>query len=196
MHDCFFSYSNRSTHNARISYLFVEPEIVPMPEQCCTLELTPLIRELIEYAADQEQIYPKQGIVARTMGILLEHLVTAPVAELHLPVSDHPKIALIADALTRNPQDRTTLAQWASSVAMSERTFARLVKQETGLTFGRWRQQLHLLIALRQLASGASVQQVSGELGYDTAAAFTLMFRKALGKPPTQYFADLESRGK
>jgi AraC-like DNA-binding protein len=126
------------------------------------------------------------------MGILLEHLVTAPVAALHLPVSEHPKIAFIANALTRNPGDRTTLAQWANIMAMSERTLARLVKQETGLTFGRWRQQLHLLIALRLLASGASVQQVSGELGYDTAAAFTVMFRKALGKPPTQYFSDLE----
>ncbi len=184
-------HSNLSTHNARISYLFVEPDVIPMPEECCTLALTPLVRELIEYAADQEQGYPKQGIVARTMAVLLEHLSDAPVAELHLPVSEHPKIAFIADSLTRNPADRTTLEQWASATAMSNRTLARLIKSETGLTFGRWRQQIHLLIALRQLSSGASVQQVAGELGYDASAAFTLMFRKALGKPPTQYFADL-----
>lgn len=33
------------------------------------------------------------------------------------------------------------------------------------LSFGRWRRQLHLVIALRELASGATVQRVSSDLG-------------------------------
>lgn len=39
-------HSNLSTHNARISYLFVEPDVIPMPEECCTLALTPLFANL------------------------------------------------------------------------------------------------------------------------------------------------------
>lgn len=56
---------------------------------------------------------------------------------------------------------------------------------------GRWRQQLHLIVALRQLAAGTSVQQVAGNLGYDSVTAFITMFKKALGHSPTQYFAAL-----
>jgi hypothetical protein len=40
--------------------------------------------------------------------------------------------------------------------------------EETGLTFGQWPRQLHLIIALRELASGATVQRVSGDLGYES----------------------------
>jgi AraC-like DNA-binding protein len=39
------------------------------------------------------------------------------------------------------------------------------------------------------LASGASVQAVAGELGYESVNAFITMFKKALGTTPAQYFA-------
>jgi len=73
-------------------------------------------------------------------------------------------------------------------VAMSERSLARLLSRETGLTFGRWRQQLHLIVALRELASGQTVQNVAFELGYESVNAFITMFKKALGSTPAQYF--------
>ncbi|MGP3372540.1 helix-turn-helix domain-containing protein, partial [Escherichia coli] len=97
----------------------------------------------------------------------------------------------IADALFADPSDRTTLRQWAARLATSERSLARLVENATGLSFGRWRQQLHLMIALSQLAEGKSVQSVAGNLGYDSVNAFITMFKKALGKSPTQYFSSL-----
>jgi len=33
---------------------------------------------------------------------------------------------------------------------------------------------------------------VAGNLGYDSVTAFITMFKKALGKPPAQYFAALQ----
>lgn len=63
------------------------------------------------------------------------------------------------------------------------------VAKETGLTFGRCRQQLHLIVAIRELAAGASVQQVSADLGYESVTAFVTMFRKALGRPPAKYLS-------
>ncbi len=97
----------------------------------------------------------------------------------------------IAKMLSDDPADRRTLADWAKLVAMSERSLARLVQQETGLTFGRWRQQLHLIVAMRQLSSGQTVQRVADQLGYDSVTAFITMFKKAVGKPPARYFADI-----
>jgi len=60
------------------------------------------------------------------------------------------------------------------------------------MSFGRWRQQLHLMIALSHLAEGKSVQSVAGTVGYDSVSAFITRFRKVLGKSPTQYFASLD----
>lgn len=181
----------RVTQNAHTCFLFIEPGAAEMPETCCTVAITPLVRELILYLAGQEPSYSSDGKTARLAAVLLEQIPDAPVEALHLPVSDHPKIRQITDALLKDPGDRATLQQWAVRLTTSERSLARLVKSATGMSFGRWRQQLHLMIALSHLAEGKSVQNVAGTLGYDSVSAFIIMFRKALGKSPTQYFASL-----
>ncbi|WP_223232351.1 AraC family transcriptional regulator [Marinomonas arctica] len=184
-------HSCRITQNASTCFLFIEPSAAVMPDACCTLAITPLVRELILHLAEQEPTYPSEGKTARLVAVLLEQLSDAPLKELHLPISDHPKIRHIADALFADPSDRNTLRQWAARLATSERSLARLVENATGLSFGRWRQQLHLMVALSQLAEGKSVQSVAGTLGYDSVNAFITMFKKALGKSPTQYFSSL-----
>ncbi|MDP0925484.1 helix-turn-helix domain-containing protein, partial [Klebsiella pneumoniae] len=45
---------------------------------------------------------------------------------------------------------------------------------------------------LSHLSEGQPVQRVAGTLGYDSVSAFITMFRKALGKSPTQYFSSLD----
>lgn len=184
-------HSCRMTENARTCFLFVEPGAAAMPEECCTVAITPLVREMILHLAEQETAYRSESKTARLVAVLLEQLSDAPLKELHLPISDHPKIKQIADTLFACPDDRTTLREWATRLAISERSLARLVERTTGLSFGRWRQQLHLMIALSHLAEGVSVQRVAGILGYDSVNAFITMFKKALGKPPTQYFSAL-----
>ncbi|EBS7633958.1 helix-turn-helix transcriptional regulator [Salmonella enterica] len=162
-----------------------------MPETCCTVAITPLVRELILYLAEQDPAYSLDGTTSRLAAVLLEQIPGAPVQALHLPVSDHPKIRHMAEALFMNPGDRATLQQWAARLATSERSLSRIVQSATGMSFGRRRQQLHLMITLNHLAEGQSVQRVSGTLGYDSVSAFITMFKKALGKSPTQYFASL-----
>lgn len=66
---------------------------------------------------------------------------------------------------------------------MSERSLARMVRRETGMTFGQWRQQLQIIIALQQLSAGVSVQRTAEILGYESVSSFIGMFRKALGSP-------------
>ncbi|WP_241491209.1 AraC family transcriptional regulator [Sphingomonas sanguinis] len=182
-------HSARATANARVDYLFVEPGASRLPDHCCALELTVMIRAMIDRLAREPSDYPPDGHAARLARVMLDELAEMPRQRLNLPVSGDGRIRAIADALTATPSDRSTLAGWAARVAMSERSLARLMLRETGLTFGRWRQQLHLVVALRELASGASVQRVASELGYDSVNAFITMFRKALGSTPAQYFA-------
>lgn len=187
-------HSNRATANARMCFLFVEPGVARLPDTCCTLSLSPLVREMIFYLA---RLDPQQGYdahVQRLVRVLLDELALMSVEHLSWPMSRHGSIRRIARALAHNPADRSTLMQWAARVAMSERTLARLVVKETGLSFGRWRQQLHLITALRLIAEGMPVQQVSAQLGYESVTAFITMFKKSLGRSPTRYFASLERK--
>ena len=94
-----------------------------------------------------------------------------------------------------HPADRGTMRSWARRVGLSERTLARLLTQQTGMSFGRWRQQLHLMLAVKWLGTGASVQQVADELGYESAGGFVTMFRKALGTSPARYMAQRRAAG-
>ena len=45
-----------------------------MSAACCTLAITPLVRELILYLAGQEPLYPAQGKMARLAAVLLEQI--------------------------------------------------------------------------------------------------------------------------
>lgn len=184
-------HSNLATSNARLLHLFIEPSAATaLPGECCTLSLSPMVSEMIQRLAASDSFYEPGSQTDLCAKALIGELALMPKEDLHLPVSAHPKIRQIVDALTASPDDRSTIGQWASRLAMSERSLARLVTAETGLSFGRWRQQLHLIVALRELASGATVQNVSDKLGYESVTAFITMFKKALGSTPGKYFAN------
>lgn len=183
-------HSNVATANARLFFLFIEPGTADLPNRCCTLSLSPLVRELIIEMADQSSIAQANAETITTL--LLSALSQMPVEHLHLPLTDEPRLGRIASAMVEDPADRSTVAQWAQRVALSENSLARLVQRETGLTFGHWRQQLQLIVAIRNLAAGSTVQQVSGDLGYESVSAFITMFKKALGTSPAKYLRDFE----
>lgn len=132
-------HSNRATTHARICFLFIEPGAVAMPDQCCTLKISPLVRELILHLARHPHDAGETPARQRLVQVLFDELPHQPVEQLRLPMSRHPKIRQIAEKLAQDPQERRTLAQWASMLAMSERNLARLVVKETGLSFRRWR---------------------------------------------------------
>ncbi|MBR1160489.1 AraC family transcriptional regulator [Bradyrhizobium elkanii] len=182
-------HTNIATANARIFFVFIEPGAADLPDRCCTLSISPLLRELIIALSDRMQ--HDGGSETLVAQLLLSELPRMPLQQLHLPISPEPRLRRIAAALADDPADRRTMAEWAERVALSESSLARLILRETGLTFGRWRQQLHLIVALRELSAGASVQQVSSALGYESVTALITMFKKALGKPPAKYLSDI-----
>lgn len=170
--------------------VFIEPDLASnLPAGCCTLSTTPLLRELLIRAASLPMLYPEGGMASHLVTLLLDELALAPIGNLHLPMPADARLRRIVDMIVENPADRGTLQSWARRVGMSERTLARLLVQQTGMSFGRWRQQLHLMLAVKWLGTGASVQQVADRLGYESAGSFVTMFRKALGTSPGRYMA-------
>ncbi|OVZ60046.1 AraC family transcriptional regulator [Pigmentiphaga sp. NML080357] len=187
-------HSNTVSLHGQVCLLFVEPGAAALPQVCCTLSISPLLREMILHLATQSSDYSPGGPTARLAAVLLEQLAQMPTEQLHLPVPAHSRLRKIADALAADPSNRSTVSQWAQQVAMSERSLARLIKAETGMSFGRWRQQLHVIAALQRLSAGMPVQRVAMDLGYESVSAFITMFRKALGKPPGRYLAERNGR--
>jgi len=182
-------HSIRVSADGNVCFLFVECAAAVMPRTCCSLSISPLLRELILHLAALPDGAQREPQAQRLHAVLLDQLVRMPTEAMHLPVSDEPRLRRMIDALVHDPADRTTAAQWAWRLAMSERTLTRLVQLETGMSFGRWSQRLRLIMALQWLTSGLPVQQVANDLGYDSVSAFIAMFRKAMGQPPARYLA-------
>jgi AraC-like DNA-binding protein len=169
---------------------FIEPAAARgLPSACCTIAATPLLRELLVRTAQYAAEVPDGGMESRVASLLLEEIAIAEVGGMHLPMPEDERLRAVFRSIVESPAERGTLASWAKRHAMSERTFARLVVSETGMSFGRWRQQLGIILAIQRMADGASVQQVAGDLGYESVGSFVTMFRKALGTSPGRYMA-------
>ncbi|KAF1043864.1 MAG: HTH-type transcriptional regulator NimR [Herbaspirillum frisingense] len=170
--------------------MFISPQAASaLPPNCCTVSISPLLRELLVRAAAFPLLYPEGGLETHLATLLLDEIAIAPTGNLHLPMPTDARLRKIVSMITDTPAERGTIQSWAKRVGLSERTLARLLAQETGMSFGRWRQQLHIMLAVKWLGTGSSVQQVADDLGYESAGSFVTMFRKAIGTSPARYMA-------
>lgn len=170
--------------------VFMEPDAAPnLPAECCAVSVTPLFRELLVRLAARPALYDLDGPDARLVAVLFDELAAATIEKHRLPMPADQRLRKLVDAMATNPADGATMGTWARRIGVGERTLNRLLVRETGLSFGRWRQQLHIVLALQRLSRGASVQSVASDLGYESASSFVTMFRKALGASPARYMA-------
>lgn len=173
----------------RMRTLFIAPErATALPGQCAVVAVSPLLRELILAALAVDQ-HAATWRDLQVLELAVEEIRFLEVQPLHLPMPAEPRIARICHALLADPADKRPLAAWAAWAGLSERTAARVFIASCGMSFGRWRQQLRLIDALTRLARGEPVLNVALDLGYDSPSAFSAMFRKALGRPPSAYFS-------
>ncbi|MCM2360064.1 helix-turn-helix transcriptional regulator [Pseudomonas sp. SR18] len=185
------SHSARGNGEAHVYCLLIDPDAAgALPAQCCTLGVSGLLHELISKAISFPQLYEVDGAQGRLINTLLDELAQAPLEALHLPMPQDSRLRRLANSLLADPADKATLGQWAMRIGMSERSMTRLLLEELGLSFGRWRRQLHVILSLQRLALGDSVQRVALDLGYENASGFITMFRKTVGQPPARYLAD------
>jgi AraC-like DNA-binding protein len=161
-----------------------------LPTRCCTVSVTPLLRELLFRAAQLPLFYEEGGALSRLLTVLLDEIAVAQVEDLHLPMPIDGRLRTMVDLMMAAPAERGTLEGWARQAGLSERTLVRLISRETGMSFGRWRQQLAIVLAVQWLAGGASIQKVAADLGYESVPSFVTMFRKALGASPGRYMAE------
>ncbi len=170
--------------------VFVKPDARPgLATHCELIAVSPLLREAIVAAVGIPLDYARGGRDDRVMELILDELEAAPRLELHVPIPRDPRLARLCERMIAEPAIPETLESLAAKIHMSGRTVARLFHAEVGMTFGEWRRRMRLMLSLPRLAAGASILEVALEHGYDSPSAFSSMFRRSLGVPPSVYLA-------
>ncbi|CDM57709.1 MULTISPECIES: AraC family transcriptional regulator [Rhizobium] len=167
---------------------YVAPNALADPPTAIrVVALTDLARALIIEAAAS----PSGATSGRhdlVMALLLEEVLRLPDRPLGLPFPSDARLAALCRGFIENPSARLLIDDWAERLAMSRRAFTRFFRKETGISLSTWRQQAAVFTALPRLAAGEAVTAVAIDLGYDSVAAFTTMFRRMLGAAPRAYF--------
>lgn len=182
-------HSMRTRGGASVRTFYVRPDACPesFPAGPSLVRVTPLLRELILSAIAMPLDYDEAGRDGLVVRLLLQAIEWSAEAPILLQEPKDTRLLRLHHALVENPADPATLEEWGKRVGASTRTLARLVQAEYGIPFTRWRQQLRILAALPRLAAGEAVTLVALDLGYESPGAFSSMFARLLGVPPSRY---------
>lgn len=176
----------------RSVYVFSAEGLAGSPEPT-VLEVTALARHLLDEAVRSPTDDGDARRAELVMALLMDEIGRLSARPLGLPFPAHPRLAALCRAFVDGPAADAKIDDWARQLAMSRRSFTRLFREETGVSFSTWRQQAAIFACLPKLAGGMPVTQVALEAGYDSVPAFTTMFRRMLGTPPKLYFRSREA---
>ncbi len=168
--------------------LYLRPRLAPLPRECCVVNITSLLKELIHHVCTADVPRERLPSQRRMLRVIVDQLETLRAIPLQLPApTDHLALA-VSEMLNADPGDQRSLAELCKSVGASKRTIERAFRSDVGMSLGSWRQQLRLMHGLRLLAGGASVTHAALESGYNTPSSFIAMFKRVLGTTPSAYF--------
>ncbi|MBA4789519.1 MAG: helix-turn-helix transcriptional regulator [Rhizobiales bacterium] len=168
--------------------LYLEPGAVPgLPDACQVVAISPFLRSLITEALGLPLDYNQEGRSGALMQLIAHEMQQLKVLPLSLHYPAHGALAARCRAFMDRPNIHETTDAWARALGLSRRSFTRLFRRETGMSFVAWRQQACLIGALPRLAAAEPVTAVAMDLGYENPAAFTLMFKRAFGSSPLSY---------
>lgn len=177
---------------AELRTLYIDASVTPRGwEGCRVMVVSPLLRESI-HALDAPAGRPLSAAREQLLSsLVLDEITHADTQALGVPLP-HPqtgdkRLRALCAAVLGAPSERATLAEWAAEIGASERTVARLFRDELGMSYQQWRQQAVLAHALPLLARGTPVSLVAAASGYASDSAFSAMFKSAMGQTPSHF---------
>jgi AraC-like DNA-binding protein len=159
-----------------------------LPRNCCVVNMSPLLKELILHACKFPTLKRRVRIQARLIDVILDQLEMVQSIPLQLPNPSDARAIRVAETLSNDPSDSRPLREICKRAGASKRTIERLFCLETHMTLGEWRRQLRLLRSMRLLAADEKITHVALEAGYSSPSAFIAVFRRAFGTTPGRYF--------
>lgn len=99
-----------------------------------------------------------------------------------------PRIRMLVDYLSLNPQINLTRDQMCSMCGVSESTLRRLFKLQTGKTIYEFVKEKRMAYAAKRLlTTREQISNIGYDLGYESTSYFTKTFRETFGISPQQY---------
>lgn len=176
--------------------LYVEAGACPgLPVDCRVIAVPNLLRELILRAMEIPVEYDVGGRDGRLMRLILDEILATPDARLHVPMPQSRRLRLICVQILKCPSRSEVIDELAAKAGCSRRTFTRMFRKETGMSFSAWRQHVRLIEATSRLATGQPISRVAFDVGYNSQSAFTAMFHRVFGTTPTEYLSARSSTG-
>ncbi|MBK6321393.1 AraC family transcriptional regulator [Candidatus Aalborgicola defluviihabitans] len=173
---------------AELRTVDLDPCVTPKDwTDCKVLVVSKLLRELVHALEDSVPGARDDAIMALSADEMARATTQALGVPMPHPEHGDKRLRALCEAVLRNPADKTHLRDWVTPIGASERTVARLFRDELGTNFQQWRQQAILAHALPLLARGMPISQVAAASGYASDSAFSAMFKLAMGKAPRTF---------
>ena len=175
--------------------LYFDTKTIPdMPERCRVVAISSLMRSLMAEAVALPIKYDREGRSAAIMKLIGYEVSRLRELPLSLPLPTDKALARRCLKFSASPEANAKIDDWAGALhSITRRTFTRLFRRETGLSFVAWRQQACVLAALPKLTAGSSVTRTAADLGFDNPAAFSTLFKRTLSVTPRQYIRSIDN---
>lgn len=179
--------------DVRMHSIYIAPVVASRAQRPLVLEISPLVGSLIDELVRVENEASSERREHLIMDLLLEEIPRLAERPLGLPFPRDRRLAALCRQFLEAPSASANIDDWAARMGISRRSFTRLFRQETGVSFGTWRQQACIFASLPRIADGEPITTVALDAGYDNVAAFTTMFRRMLGAPPSLYLGSRQA---
>lgn len=180
-----------SMGNAQAISLFFDARLVRVgSREVHVLDVTPLLRELIQFAtrwpASRRRADRLANAYFRSFGLLLEEWLQTR-SSYRLPRGRSPAVRRAIE-LTVQHCAELSLPWLSRQVGVSERSLRRHLRAETGLGFRELLGQARVLQAMELLADGRkSITETALAVGFDSLSAFAKSFARVAGESPREF---------
>ncbi|WP_282604318.1 helix-turn-helix domain-containing protein [Pelagibius sp. Alg239-R121] len=158
---------------------------------CRIIAMTPLLKALMAETVPREGSGQGGG---RANGhddalhdLLRHELAAAPDVPLSITLPRDPRIRRFAESALDDPGVIESVETWLADAPASRKTVERLFIAETGMPPSRWLRHARLFHAISRLSAGEKVSSVAFDMGYASSSAFSYMFRRSLGRSPSEF---------
>jgi len=162
----------------RSAYIYASQLPLRHQTSCRVIQVSPLLFACIDRLSIEPPEYDEGSVAGNIAAIIIAEIADTTLSAMALPFPASPKLNPVVRTLLLDPSDERSIDEWADVLAMSRRSFTRLFRRETGMSFDQWRQRRRFQTATELLALGQPMQKISATVGYGSVSALKAMMSK------------------
>ncbi|ALJ04123.1 AraC family transcriptional regulator [Pseudalgibacter alginicilyticus] len=174
--------------NVKLYSVFIDPSFTDgLPKTTFSFDISSFLKQLLFKIISFNTVDTVSISEKRIMMVFLDEVTLIQPSITFLPTTNHVRLKNVVQLLLNDVASKQTIEYYAEISCMSSRNLSRLFIKELGMNFSDWRIRLKLLEAIKRLGEQQSVKEIAFDLGYESSSSFIYMFKKYLGKTPSNY---------